>query len=155
MAGLKKRTQQVVDRRVQGALARRVIFHFCTFIVMGAALGLTLQFLSDPFTSFSTHCANFWRNSGPHIAVLVLLLPVFVCDTLKLSNRIAGPIVRLRSTMTKIRNGEETEKVKFRDGDYWQEMAGEFNEMVHELKRHERSLLEHAASDESQLESAV
>ena len=81
---------KVVDRKVQGALAWRVIFHFCAFILMGGILGMAMQLLSDPFQSFGDHCQNFWRNSGPQLAVLVLLLPVFVYDTIKLSNRIAG-----------------------------------------------------------------
>ena len=83
------------------------------------------------------------------------MLPVFVYDTMKLSNRIAGPVVRLRSTMDQIRKGENTASLQFRDGDYWQEMADEFNEMVHELKRHERSLMERAEANASHEATAV
>jgi hypothetical protein len=147
MTGMRKRSKQIVDKDVQGALARRVIVHFCAFIVVGGLLGLTVQFLSNPFQSFEQQSTNFWNNSGPYLVALVLMLPIFVYDTIKLSNRIAGPVYRLRSTMMSIKRGEETPELKFRSVDFWQEMAVEFNEMVTELKKREQILAEQHEAD--------
>ena len=51
--------------------------------------------------------------------------------------------------MSLIRRGEDTPELTFRKADYWQEMADEFNDTVHELKRHERVLIERANAQES------
>ena len=155
MSPLQKRSKKVVDRKVQGALARRVIIHFCTFIVLGGVLGLAVQFFANPFQSFNQHCANFWSNSGPYLVVLVMMLPIFVYDTVKLSNRIAGPVSRLRSTMNSIKRGEDTAELKFRNIDFWQDMAVEFNEMVSELKKRERAMQAAVESAEETAEVAV
>lgn len=135
-----KRVSRYIDRKVQGALCRRVVLHFCCFIVAGAAIGIVIQFLCDPFGGFRQHLSNFWSNTGPYLLGLVLLLPVFVYDTIKLSNRITGPIYRLRKTMRSIQTGQETPDLKFRDADFWQGMATEFNEMVAELRKTEQQL---------------
>ena len=39
----------------------------------------------------------------------------------------AGPLVRLRRSMRALARGEHVEPIKFREGDFWQEFAEEFN----------------------------
>ncbi len=132
----KRSTRLYVDNKVQGALARRVILHFLMFIVVGAMIGLFLQFLSDPFRPLKDHTAAFWSQSGPHVIALLCMMPVFVKDTISLTHRMAGPIVRLRSHVRSLAAGEEVPPLKFRDGDFFTDLPPLFNEMVETLKDH-------------------
>lgn len=61
------------------------------------------------------------------LGVMLLLMPVFLRDTLKMSNRFAGPMYRLRMAFKQMAAGELPGPIKFRDGDFWQEAAEDFN----------------------------
>lgn len=113
----------------------RVVLHFCVFIVAGALFGLITQFLSDPFQGLSGHMRSYWSNNGPYMVALLCLMPVFVRDTLRLSNRMAGPICRLKDTVSRLAEGEDVPPLKFRKGDMWDDLPDKFNAMVKELKR--------------------
>ena len=92
-----------------------------------------LQVLSNPFESLSAHVQQLWWTQGPFLLAALFLLPVFVLDTIKLSHRFVGPINRLRSTIQSISAGAAPRKVKFRDFDFWQGLAEDFNQMVGQL----------------------
>lgn len=47
-----------------------------------------------------------------------------------LSHKIAGPMFKLSSHLSKIRNGGEIKPVSFRSGDYFQEVADEVNQTL-------------------------
>jgi nitrogen fixation/metabolism regulation signal transduction histidine kinase len=93
----------------------------------------------------------------PILAVMILLLPIFIRDTLKLSNRFAGPMYRLRTELRKLATDQPGNAVKFRTGDFWQEVAGDFNHVLGQLERLQseneslRSELKSAAKDEEAL----
>ncbi len=61
------------------------------------------------------------------MGVMFLLMPVFLRDTLKMSNRFAGPMYRLRIALKKMAGEDVPAPIKFRDGDFWQEAADDFN----------------------------
>lgn len=54
---------------------------------------------------------------------------------MRLTNRFAGPIVRLRKALRSIANGEDITELKLRSGDYWFEMADEFNSVMQRLSQ--------------------
>jgi hypothetical protein len=64
------------------------------------------------------------------------MLPVFIMDTIKLSHRFAGPIYRLRGVIRGLAQGEAYKPVQFREFDFWQEMAADFNTMVEKISGH-------------------
>lgn len=138
----KRSSRLYVDKKVQGALAHRVIFHFIMFIFVGAMVGLFLQFLSDPFKPIGTHLSTFWSQSGPYVIAMLCMLPVFIKDTVALTHRMAGPIVRLRGHIRAITDGDEVGPLKFRDGDFFNDVPDLFNEMVSALKRSDKEDLD-------------
>lgn len=129
-----KRGSLYVDKKVQGTLARRVIFHFIMFIAVGAMVGLFLQFLSDPFKPLKTHLSGFWSNSGPYVIALLCMIPVFVKDTISLTHRMAGPIIRLRGHIRAIADGKDVAPLTFRDGDFFSDLPALFNQMMDHLQ---------------------
>ena len=67
------------------------------------------------------------RSQVPILVVMFFLMPVFLRDTLKLSNRFAGPMYRLRTALSMMARGETVSSINFRNGDFWQEAAADFN----------------------------
>jgi hypothetical protein len=49
---------------------------------------------------------------------------------IKLSHKIAGPLYRLDQDFKKMKESGELQKVKFREGDYFQEVSESFNELL-------------------------
>lgn len=132
------RKKAVVDKSVQYTLAGRVILHFFVFICAGTVFGLINQFLMNPFGGVEENLTTFLRHSSPFLVALVCLIPIFVRDTLTLSNRIAGPIYNLRNTIRKISTGDtEVRPLKFRKNDFWDDLPEAFNAMTERLSRQE------------------
>lgn len=131
--GFPRRTKKFVDSNVQGALARRIMFHWLVFMLVTSAVAFVLQVLSDPFRGLSSHFKDLWWAQGPFLLVMVFLLPVFVMDAVKLSHRFAGPIFSLRRAIRGIAAGEAPRKLKFRQLDFWQDLAHDYNAMLTKL----------------------
>ena len=102
-------------------------------MAVAALVAFCLQVLSNPFTSIREHARNLWWTHGPFLLVLVFMLPVFIVDTIKLSHRFAGPIYRLRQTIRSMARGGAYTPVKFRDFDFWQGLAEDFNQMIERI----------------------
>jgi hypothetical protein len=122
-----RRRQKFVDAKVQGALARRIIFHWFVFVVVAWGVALFLQLLSDPFRPVVENVRNMWMTQGPLMLVMIFLLPVFVLDTVKLSHRFAGPVISLRRAMREIAEGKPARKIQFRKHDFWHGLADDYN----------------------------
>jgi len=128
------RKKKFVDPQVEGTLVRRLVLHWLAFFVVTSLVAFCLQVLTNPLRPFNEHVQQLWWTQGPFLLAMVFLLPVFVLDTIKFSNRFAGPIYRLRQTIRSIAGGNPPERLKFRDFDFWQGLAEDFNRMVDRLK---------------------
>lgn len=128
-----ERKKTFVDNQVQGALVRRVILHWVGFFATASIVSFVLQVLSNPLVPLTVHCEELWWTQGPFLVVMIFLLPMFVLDTIKLSHRFAGPIYRLRQTIRSIADGSPPPRLKFRDFDFWQGLAEDFNRMTERL----------------------
>jgi hypothetical protein len=127
------RKKTFVDPKVQGALVRRLVLHWFAFIAVAALVAFCLQVLSNPFKPIRAHAQDVWLTHGPFLLVMAFMLPVFIVDTIKLSHRFAGPIYRLRQTIRSLAKGGAYTPMKFRDVDFWQGLAEDFNEMITRL----------------------
>lgn len=84
----------------------------------------------DPSLPFAQ---KLWGESGTLgiVAVAMLVLfPAFALDSVRFSNRFVGPISRLRRGLRELAENKTTETIRFRDDDFWAEMADEFNKVV-------------------------
>jgi nitrogen fixation/metabolism regulation signal transduction histidine kinase len=118
---------------VQGALARRILFHWLVFMLVTSVVAFTLQVLADPFRGLSAHLQELWWSQGPFLLVLAFLLPVFLMDAIKVSHRFAGPIFSLRRAIRSVAAGETPRKLKFRQDDFWKDLAEDYNAMLKKL----------------------
>lgn len=154
MAGLpmsnKKRTTFLVDPVVQWAIGRRVIMHWLLFGVCLITANVMLQTIVTmtemPFGA-AIRIATLQQISV--MVVMAMMLPMFVLDTMKLSNRFAGPMYRIRNALVKIPTGEPMNELTFREGDFWADVAEDFNRVA----QHSEQLLRRNAELESEVKA--
>lgn len=126
-----KRSRTLVDTEVQGGLIRRVAIHWVVFFICNSiALVFWVRLFEQPDGQWSDTVGDTVRRFLPFFVVTVALIPAFVWDTLKLSHRFAGPITRLRNALKDLKDGRSIAPLKFRENDFWQEIAANFNEAM-------------------------
>jgi methyl-accepting chemotaxis protein len=81
-----------------------------------------------------SHFDDLWFQFGPALIASFILLPLVIYDIISLSNRFTGPLFRLRRSMRALANGEEVKPIRFRDGDFWQGLAEEFNAVLERMQ---------------------
>ena len=134
----KTRDRLLVEPKVQLALVGRVTLYWLMCFVMMTMVLLTWKIVTGPtrgsfFEYFRYH--DLWTEFGPAVVAALLLLPVILVDVLRVSNRIAGPVYRLRRCIEEAANGDYVTRVQFRDDDYWQDMAENFNALLTRVKQ--------------------
>lgn len=135
-----KRRQLFVDPKVQGALVLRLLGYWAVTVVTLTAMVLCWRIITGPGRVFYTHFEEMWFHYGPALIASLLLLPLMVIDCIRLSNKFAGPLYRLRRCMRELHEGMPVPPIHFRDGDYWQEIADEFNILSAKVQKLEQDL---------------
>lgn len=122
------RKRLFVDREVQSALARRIAMHWLVFVIVTFVLiGFLQVCVETPSLLPSVILKTFLANNAMALLVSFALLPVFVYDLIQVSNRFAGPMMRLRSALADLASGKQIKPLNFREGDFWGEVASDFN----------------------------
>lgn len=157
--GRENRKRFFVESSVQGALVRRVVMHWLLFFVLAFCFLTAWQLLisGQPLNFGSQEMQSIWQSCIPVLVSLVVLMPVFIRDTIRLSHRFSGPIVRLRNELRALADGKVNKPLNFRDGDFWQDLAGEFNrvaELVHERQPNATANRAVAAADAAEQQLA-
>lgn len=137
-----KRFKLFIDRDVQGTIARRLLFHWCALAFCMFIMTAVVHVLSSPLESAEAQMNSYVQKHGQVFLVLLMLTPPFLWDSVKLSHRFAGPILRLRRAMEVTGSGEPAKHIKFRDGDFWMDLANNFNKVVDRLDAAEKKLAE-------------
>lgn len=147
----RKRKKFLVEKQVQGALGWRIAAHWFAFLGLSVFATCSLQILGN-FESGSLWSSFQKAMLGQigSIAVLLALLPWFIHDSLKLSNRFAGPMVRLQKSIIALTNSSEVVPVTFRSQDFWQEIAVDFNALLMRVVAEREVLAKHGLIKESE-----
>lgn len=126
-----RRVQKFVDHEVQASLAWRVFTHWGMFMV-ACAIGTIIwtRLIEAPTEDWSYVLKHWGFHFTPFCIIALALLPFFLRDTIKLSNRFAGPIVRVRRTLADLADGKKPEPVNFRKGDFWQALQSDLNRVL-------------------------
>jgi hypothetical protein len=129
-----RRRQLFVDSKVQGALVMRVLLYWIVCLITITLMLLCWSIIRTP-RMFYTHFDDMWFHYGPALIASFILLPMVILDIVRLSNRFAGPLVRLRRAMRALAQGEEVRAIHFRENDFWQEFADEFNAIAARMQQ--------------------
>ena len=131
-----RRRKLFVDPKIQGALVLRVVGYWFFFLVTMATVLVSIRLLIGAARLFSWDwdIADFWWWYGPAAVASLSLLPLLVVDTIRMSNRFVGPLIRLRREMRHLAAGDAAKTIRFRPGDFWQDFAEEFNAVARRME---------------------
>ncbi len=144
MFRLTPRRQLFVDRQVQGALLVRIAAYWCFSVLTICLITLCVRAITYPDRPFLEYFAisEFFVQYGPLILTSSILVPLIMFDVVAVSNRFVGPLLRMRRSMRDLAAGNPVEPIHFREKDFWQEIAQEFNLVVARVRELERELAE-------------
>ncbi len=126
-----RRNKNCSERSVQTALMLHILGHWAFFaLAMGAYLYFIEVLSGDPTKVWS----NLLHRHGPTIVAMLVFSPIILRDICKLSNRFAGPIVRLRRGMQELADGQPVKPIHFRERDFWLDLATNFNRIAERLR---------------------
>lgn len=141
-----KRRQLFVEPSLQGALlCRAALYWVCG---LGSVMGVFV-ISRTVATVFNYSFDSVWFSIWPAAIATAFLLPLVIYDMVRLSNRFTGPMLRLRRGMRQLAAGEKVAPMKFRDGDYWQEFAGIFNEIAERMQAQQTSQPSEKSDDQA------
>jgi hypothetical protein len=123
----RRRKRLFADHHVQGALIVRVVLYWLTCLLAIMLVMLAKDLISGPKQPWNARFTALWTSCGPVAIASLMLLPVVIVDILRVSHRFIGPLFRLRRSMHELAQGMPVAMVRFRKGDFWQEMASDFN----------------------------
>jgi hypothetical protein len=135
-----RRIQFYIDREVQSSLTWRIIWHWFSFLC-ACLVGIVLwtRLVEAPTEGWEVILKRSFIQFVPFGIIAFSLLPFFLRDTIRLSNRFVGPIMRVRRALTDLADGKSPKPIEFRQGDFWKSLQHELN----------RVLTQHQASSES------
>lgn len=131
----KPRKRLLVDKEVQSSLLRRVTIHWIAFLVCNTiALTIWIRVFEHPEIGWADTFVGTLKRFLPFFVINLALFPAFIRDTLKTTNRFAGPISRLKTALRTAANGEPVERLKFREDDFWSDVAADFNRVADRIE---------------------
>lgn len=143
----KRRKRLLIDRRVQGALIARVLWYSLAVLTTVVVLLIVWRVASTgPARSLGNQLQDLWFHYGPALVATLSMLPLVLYDVLRISHRFAGPAYRLRNEMRRLAQGDAVRPVRFREGDFWQEFADDFNTLLRRVQSLEARAASAAAS---------
>ncbi|QDT38461.1 methyl-accepting chemotaxis protein [Stratiformator vulcanicus] len=133
-----KRTKRFVSWEIQGQTIKHVLaYWFIYHAVLWHAI-----FLFDWLNSrgkiltgerplmFRDLYAQFVAENCGILICAVLLLPILVIDVVRLSHKVAGPLVRFQNALAELSKGRKVEPIRLRDGDWLGQFETSFNEFL-------------------------
>lgn len=131
----KQRGRLLIDNQVQLSLVRRVSLHWLAFMALFLCVMLTLElFAREPGSSFGDSLVLSLQKHAMMLILMVAIMPAFLYDTVKMSHRFAGPISRLKQGLSALANGQQVDDMNFRKGDFWGELAEDFNKVAERVR---------------------
>jgi hypothetical protein len=133
-----KRRRLFVDRETQGALLLRVAFYWAFWLVSNTIVLVVFDTLARlaPVDGAPREGVCLW----PAVLAGLLILPIVLYDVVAMTNRLIGPLVRMRRGMQSLAAGEHVEPIVFRKDDFWQSCADDFNAVAARIDHLEREL---------------
>ncbi|MDG1874775.1 MAG: hypothetical protein P8J27_12750 [Mariniblastus sp.] len=125
-----RRYRLLADWKLQSGFCLRVSLYWlmCQVAMVGTVLGIS--FLGESFVAGGPQ-----RLIVPAVLVSSLFLPIALFDLLKYTNRLAGPLRRLRHDMEQLAKQKEVAELRFRPSDLMQDLSENFNQIRSQLYR--------------------
>jgi signal transduction histidine kinase len=119
---------------LQSTLLVHVVLYWLYCILSIAMMALVWILLCKQPVNCMDLLQQLWNSCAPALIGSALLLPLILLDCLRLSNRFAGPMIRLRREMKALAEGKVSRTVQLRDGDFWHDFAEDWNRVLTRCK---------------------
>lgn len=140
--GLRKRRQLFIDPQVQTPLVKRLLVYWlamAAFVTLPIAISQTI---AQPNRLLYQHYLDTLRSHWPILLTLSVMLPFLIYDTLKFSNRFAGPMFRMRRELNRFAQGETIPPIRLRPNDFWRDFAVQLNDLMERVRAAEQKAAE-------------
>lgn len=118
----------------QGRLLLHMGSYFLLYLVIIGVLGLLLfvqeALITKQFKLGVGMYATYLTSLRPLLYASVLLLPYFIYDMIKFSNRVAGPLYRCQAMMREMAEGKPVREFVPRQRDLMPEFFADFNTLI-------------------------
>ena len=145
-----RRKRLYIDPKIQGALLIRTAVYWLLCLLTASSVLACWMTITGPARPLRSPFHDFWNEFGPSFIFAMLMLPIALFDLLRLSNKVAGPMYRIRNEMHKLAMAEPVRPIELRSGDFGGDMAEEFNAILrrfNELESRLNAVPTEAASD--------
>ena len=150
------REQLLVERDVQLTLILRAMLYGAACMTYFTVIQYFTQANNRPGSPALETFLSLTDEAIYWVPGFFMLGPLMVYDMLRVTNRVAGPINVLHRELKGLNKGESGRPLRFRNDDYWDSLASEFNSAREELLslRAENIELRAAAPESAKAESA-
>ena len=124
------RRRLLVDPEVQVSLLCRAVFYWIVCLTLMGLLTAMGVALSMPHASFDERWSRLMFVFGPAVVAGLLILPLFLFDCIRYSNRFAGPLKRLSQQLRQLAETGHADPISIRENDYWSHLVTDFNRLV-------------------------
>ena len=133
---MKRRRRLLVDVEIQGAILKRVAVYwaFCVLFIMTPIVVIKVLSQFGSGAGLLAILGDLWREYWLSLAFALLLLPMALLDSLRLSHGFVGPLVRLRKELALQAKRTDLEFPKFRDSDFWNSLAIDVDRFTEDLE---------------------
>ena len=142
---LPERKSIFVSGPIQGRLSTRlvlywVLYHFVLWHALFAYRYVEFRMANRlPDVAFRELYGDFVLHYYPIVLCAVSMLPIFIIDLVRLTHRIAGPIVQFQRKLKQMTAGEPVQRVRLRKGDFMEELEAVFNEYIDHYEQRRQS----------------
>lgn len=128
----RQRKTLYVSHAIQGRFLRRVALYWVLYhLVLWHLLFLFDGVLANAQPqSFMDRYSTFFTEHLTLLLCAAFVFPIIFWDMLKLTNRMAGPLVRFERVLKQMTRGDRVEHVKLRKHDMVHEFQDVFNEFI-------------------------
>lgn len=151
-----QRKQVYVNRSIQGTVMKRFAVYWLGYhltlwhsmLLYGYFRGLMLR--SDPNggMGFWQYYGKFFEANHTVLLCCVAVCPLLLWDTLRVTHRIAGPIVRFKKALKQLSRGEYVGPIQLREHDLMDDLKDAFNEFLASRERADQLASGHLSSTE-------
>jgi HAMP domain-containing protein len=124
----------MIDRKVQLTI---LVYTIIVAVLVTLMDELFLKISTQPYAADDIGSVIF--SAWAYFCGCVLLAVALIIVNFELSNRIAGPIYRLKAHMDAVADGKMPDDVAFRKGDQFKEVAISYNRLLQFLRRSQNS----------------
>ncbi len=128
----------LIDRKIQGYLARRLVVTWLVGGLLILAFPMTINLLYGLFvasTPFEVVTQSIVQSVWLPSLTAILVIPIGVRHIIRFSNRIAGPMYRIKKDLKKLADGQSIRPIKLRDGDFFGDVAELVNQIAEQRQQ--------------------